>query len=140
MTSQRHEHLFSRLYRLRRAVLAFLISERISPDSFAALHVNRLITGTFPLCLFLIRLYRAFQVNRVKLKKTKYINVTHYFVPEMECLYTGIMLKCRPNAFFTARRNARIASAALATAIPYVCLSVCLSVCHTPVLCQNDGM
>jgi len=37
---------------------------------------------------------------------------------------------------FTARRNARIASAVLATAIP----SVCLSVCHTPVLCKNDGM
>jgi len=39
---------------------------------------------------------------------------------------------------FTARRNARIASAALATAIPSVCF-VCLSVCHsTPVLRQND--
>jgi len=33
---------------------------------------------------------------------------------------------------FTARRNARIASAVLATAIPPVCLS------HA-VLCQNDG-
>jgi len=41
---------------------------------------------------------------------------------------------------FTARRNARIASAVLATAIPSsVRLSVCLSVRHTPVLCQNDG-
>ena len=52
---------------------------------------------------------------------------------------------------FTARRNARIASAVLDTAIPSVrpsvrlsvCLSVCLSVRlsvrHTPVLCQNDG-
>ena len=29
---------------------------------------------------------------------------------------------------FTARRNARIASAVLATAIPSVCLSICLSV------------
>jgi len=37
---------------------------------------------------------------------------------------------------FTARRNARIASAVLATAIP----SVCLSLRHAPVLCQNDGM
>jgi len=36
---------------------------------------------------------------------------------------------------FTARRNACIASAVLATAIP----SVCPSVCHTPVLCHNDG-
>ena len=36
---------------------------------------------------------------------------------------------------FTARRNARIASAVLAIAIP----SVCPSVRHTPVLCQNDG-
>jgi len=35
---------------------------------------------------------------------------------------------------FTARRNARIASAVLATAIP----SVCPSVCQTPVLCQNE--
>ena len=39
----------------------------------------------------------------------------------------------------TARRNARIASAVLATAIPSVRPSVGLSVCHTPVLCQNDG-
>jgi len=37
--------------------------------------------------------------------------------------------------FFYSARNARIASAVLATAIPYVCLSVR----HTPVLCQNDG-
>ena len=48
------------------------------------------------------------------------------------------------DAIFTACRNNRIASAVLATAIPSVCLSVCpsvrLSVCHTPVLCQNDGM
>ena len=32
------------------------------------------------------------------------------------------------NDIFTARHNARIASAVLATAIPSVCLSVCLSV------------
>jgi len=37
--------------------------------------------------------------------------------------------------FFYSARNARIASAVLATAIP----SVRLSVRHTPVLCQNDG-
>ena len=43
-----------------------------------------------------------------------------------------------PSTFYSAR-NARIASAVLATAIPSVCLSVCLSVRHTPVLCQNDG-
>jgi len=36
---------------------------------------------------------------------------------------------------FTARRNARTASAVLAMALP----SVCLSVCHRPILCQNDG-
>ena len=36
---------------------------------------------------------------------------------------------------FYSERNARIASAVLATAIP----SVCPSVCHTPVLCQNYG-
>jgi len=44
---------------------------------------------------------------------------------------------------FTARRNARIASAVLAIAIPSVYLSVSPSVRpsvrHTPVLCQNDG-
>jgi len=38
------------------------------------------------------------------------------------------------NSFYSAR-NARIASAVLATAIP----SVRLSVRYTPVLCQNDG-
>jgi len=43
------------------------------------------------------------------------------------------------NAFLQRARNARIASAVLATAIPSVRLSVCLSVRHTPVLCQNDG-
>jgi len=36
---------------------------------------------------------------------------------------------------FYSVRNARIASAVLATAIPFVRLSIC----HTPVLCQNDG-
>ena len=40
---------------------------------------------------------------------------------------------------FKGRRNARIATAVLATAIASVRLSVCLSVRHTPVLCQNDG-
>jgi len=40
---------------------------------------------------------------------------------------------------FTARRNARITSAVLATATPSVCLSFRPSVRHTPVLCQNDG-
>jgi len=38
-------------------------------------------------------------------------------------------------AGFHSARNARIASAVLATAIP----SVRLSVRHTPVLCQNEG-
>ena len=40
---------------------------------------------------------------------------------------------------FYSARNARIASALLATAIPSVCPSVRLSVRYTPVLCQNDG-
>jgi len=43
------------------------------------------------------------------------------------------------SSVFTARRNALIASAVLATAIPSVRPSVCLSVRHTPVLCQNYG-
>ena len=41
--------------------------------------------------------------------------------------------------FFYSARNARIASAVLATAIRSVRPSVRPSVCHTPVLCQNDG-
>ena len=41
---------------------------------------------------------------------------------------------------FYSARNARIASAVLATAIPSVCLSVRLSVRPShAVLCQNDG-
>ena len=40
---------------------------------------------------------------------------------------------------FYSARNACIASAVLATAIPSVRPSVCPSVRHTPVLCQNDG-
>ena len=40
---------------------------------------------------------------------------------------------------FYSARNARIASAVLATAIPSLCPSVRPSVRHTPVLCQNDG-
>ena len=40
--------------------------------------------------------------------------------------------------FITARHNAHIASAVLATAILSVCLSVHPSVCHAPVLRQND--
>jgi len=43
------------------------------------------------------------------------------------------------SAHFYSARNARIASAVLAKAIPSVRLSVSLSVRHTPVLCQNDG-
>ena len=45
----------------------------------------------------------------------------------------------KPDFSFYSARNARIASAVLATAVPSVRLSVCLSVRHTPVLCQNDG-
>jgi len=45
----------------------------------------------------------------------------------------------RKTPIFTARRNARIASAVLAIAIPSVCPSVRPSVRHMPVLCQNDG-
>jgi len=55
--------------------------------------------------------------------------------------------KVKTEMHFYSARNARIASAVLATAIPSVCPSVrpsvCLSVClfvrHTPVLFQNDG-
>ena len=47
------------------------------------------------------------------------------------------------SAHFYSVRNAHIASAVLATAIPSVRLSVRpsvrLSVCHTPIMCQNDG-
>jgi len=50
-------------------------------------------------------------------------------------LWVGFYHPYPPSFFITARRNARIASAVLAIAIP----SVCPSVHHTPVLCQNDG-
>ena len=40
----------------------------------------------------------------------------------------------KKHAILTARRNARFASAVLATAIP----PLCPSVSHTPILCQND--
>ena len=57
------------------------------------------------------------------------------------------LLQVGAGSRFYSARNARIASAVLATAIPSVrlsvrpsvCLFACLSVCHTPVLCQNDG-
>jgi len=49
-------------------------------------------------------------------------------------LHIAVNIMYKLCVVFTARRNARIASAVLATAIP----SVCLSVCHN-VLCQNDG-
>jgi len=63
-----------------------------------------------------------------------------------ECKNTSVLLSTL-HGFYSAsqceRRNARIASAVLATAIPSVCLSVRLSVRpsvrDTPVLCQNDG-
>ena len=57
-----------------------------------------------------------------------------------DCRYVQVLIVNQNNfideslRIFTARRNARIASAVLAMAIP----SVRLSVCHTPVLCQND--
>jgi len=56
------------------------------------------------------------------------------------CKLTNLTcFKCNVLISFYSARNARIASAVLATAIPSACLSVCLSVRHTPVLCQNDG-
>jgi len=48
-------------------------------------------------------------------------------------------LKATQEESTISARNARIASAVLATPIPFVRLSVCPSVRHTPVLCQNDG-
>jgi len=58
------------------------------------------------------------------------------------CCSAATESRRQPVGFYSAR-NARIASAVLATAIPSVRpsvrLSVCLSVRHTPVLCQNDG-
>jgi len=49
-----------------------------------------------------------------------------------------VTIEERVRRFYSAR-NARIASAVLATAIPSVRPSVRLSVRQTPVLCQNDG-
>jgi len=61
-------------------------------------------------------------------------------VRENGCLrvYIAILMYVNWIWIFAARRNARIASAILATAIPSVRPSVRPSVCHTPVLCQND--
>ena len=60
--------------------------------------------------------------------------------PTLDRPLQGVALTRSPSllplkSFFYSARNARIASAVLATAIP----SVRLSVRHTPVLCQNDG-
>jgi len=55
------------------------------------------------------------------------------YARHMEFVF-GIRLQTS-TTIFTARCNARIASAVLAIAIRP---SVRLSVCHTPVLCQND--
>ena len=124
VTSQRHEHLLNRLWVM--TCRPCVLNQRTSfSDSSAALHVNRLITGTLSLSLFLIRLCRAFQVNHVKLKNTKYINITHYSVPEMECLYTGIKPKCRPNAFYSAPQCSHCKRCT--SYGNSVCLSVCLS-------------
>ena len=54
-------------------------------------------------------------------------------------LHTDNHASTSPLSFYSVR-NARIASAVLAIAIPSVRPSVCLSVRQTPVLCQNDGM
>ena len=64
-----------------------------------------------------------------------YLNRQQNFTVQVKC---STWLERRRMHFYSAR-NARIASAVWATAIPSVCLSVCPSVCHTPVLCQNDG-
>jgi len=53
--------------------------------------------------------------------------------------WAAITLGIGMHSSFYSVRNARIASAVLATAIPSIRLPVCPSVRHTPVLCQNDG-
>jgi len=63
---------------------------------------------------------------------TRTQNVSEYMLILAQCL---VII----STYFYSARNARIASAVLAIAIPSVCLSVCLSVRHMPVLCQNDG-
>jgi len=50
------------------------------------------------------------------------------FLADVYCSKTVAHLRCCWVLVFTARRNARIASAVLAIAIPSVCRSVCLSV------------
>ena len=65
-------------------------------------------------------------VNRTFVEIVRYpSNIAQW--PSLLCLISTTPI-------FTARHNARIASAVLAIAIP----SVGLSVCHMPVLCQND--
>jgi len=62
------------------------------------------------------------------------VRVKYFVVLSVEDLFESngshIVDFIKESHFYSAR-NARIASAVLATAIP--------SVCHTPVLCQNDG-
>jgi len=60
----------------------------------------------------------------------------HRYTPHIT-VHWPAPLATKPS-IITARRNDRVASAVLATAIPSVRPSVRLSVCHTPVLCQND--
>jgi len=50
-----------------------------------------------------------------------------------ESLYFNFVITLIAVINFYSARNARIASAVLATAIPSVCPSVCLSIRHTPV-------
>ena len=78
-------------------------------------------------------------INGIAAKAHKPANliIRSFMSRDLTSLVRAFTIYVRP--IFTARRNARIASAVLATAIPSVCPSVCLSVRHTPVLCQNDG-
>jgi len=62
----------------------------------------------------------------------------HYVIDSIILLTLKFLIMEQFSRFYSAR-NARIASAVLAAAIPSVRLSVRLSVRHTPVLCQNDG-
>jgi len=65
---------------------------------------------------------------------TKHVSTTPISVTDNVVVLIIVMM-LQNNLIFTVRRNARIASAVVATAIP----SICPSVRHTLVLCQNDG-
>jgi len=75
--------------------------------------------------------------SRRRTVRSRTTRVSRPCAPTIHGIAIKVSTVCIRLDFFTARRNARIASGVLATAIPFVSPSVRHT--HTPVLCQNDG-